>query len=88
MVLAQEKEASNWLTALPVENHGFSLHKGAFRDVVHIQYGWELSQVPSPCICGSAFSTDHAIICPHGGFPTILHNEVRDLTAKLLDEVC
>ena len=26
--------------------------------------------------------------CPFGGFPTIRHNEVRDLTASLLTEVC
>ena len=28
------------------------------------------------------------IICPFGGFPTIRHNEVRDLIASLLTEVC
>ena len=26
--------------------------------------------------------------CPKGGFPTIRHNEVRDITANLLTEVC
>jgi len=30
--LAQEKGASSWLTALPVQEHGFSLHKTVFRD--------------------------------------------------------
>ena len=25
---------------------------------------------------------------PHGGFPTIRHNEIRDITASLLTEVC
>ena len=34
------------------------------------------------------FDVSHAVICPKGGFPTIPHNEVRDLTAKLLTEVC
>ena len=28
------------------------------------------------------------MVCPFGGFPTIRHNEVRDLTASLLTEVC
>ena len=28
------------------------------------------------------------MICPYGGFPIIRHNEVRDLTATLLTEVC
>ena len=28
------------------------------------------------------------MICPRGGFPSICHNEVRDITANLLSEVC
>ena len=31
---------------------------------------------------------DHALSCPKGGFPSIRHNEIRDLTANLLSEVC
>ena len=31
---------------------------------------------------------EHALSCPKGGFPTIRHNEIRDLTASLLTEVC
>ena len=38
--------------------------------------------------CGAQFSVDHAMICHMGGFPTIRHNEIRDLTASLLTEVC
>ena len=34
------------------------------------------------------FSVEHALSCPKGGFPTIRHNEIRDLTASLLTEVC
>ncbi len=30
MALASEKGASSWLTTLPIEEHGFTLHKGAF----------------------------------------------------------
>lgn len=26
--------------------------------------------------------------CPRGGFPSIRHNEIRDITADLLSEVC
>ena len=40
------------------------------------------------CACGSNFSVDHFLSCPKGGFPSIRHNEVRDLIAKLLIEVC
>ena len=30
----------------------------------------------------------HVLSCPKGGYPSICHNEVRDLTAKLMTEVC
>ena len=36
--LSQEKGASIWLTALPIENHGFTLHKSAFRDALCLRY--------------------------------------------------
>ena len=88
MDLAQERGASNWLTSLPLQEFGFTLHKGAFRDAIALRYGWQPSLVPSTCACGSNFSVEHALSCPKGGFPIIRHNEVRDFTANLLSEVC
>ena len=88
MKLAQEKGASNWLTALPVEEFGFALHKGAFRDALALRYGWPPLYAPSHCVCGESFSTSHALSCRLGGYPAIRHNEIRDLTANLLSEVC
>ena len=38
--------------------------------------------------CGASFSVEHVLACPKGGFPSIRHNELRDLTASLLTEVC
>jgi len=37
-----EKGASNWLTVL-IEEFGFTLHKGAFRDALALRYGWVFS---------------------------------------------
>ena len=37
--LAQEKGTSTWLTSLPLEEFGFSLHKRAFRDALALRYG-------------------------------------------------
>ena len=34
------------------------------------------------------FTVNHVMICHMGGFPTIHHNEIRDITASLLTEVC
>ena len=64
------------------------MHKGDFRDALCLRYGWSLPHTPAKCNCGSPFSIDHAMICPMGGFPTIRHNELRDLTATLLTQVC
>lgn len=41
--LSQEKGASIWLTAVPIKNHGFTLHKSAFRDAISLWCNW-------PCI--------------------------------------
>ena len=30
----------------------------------------------------------HYICCSHGGFPSIHHNELHDITAELMSEVC
>ena len=76
MDLAQEKGASSWLTALPLEEHGFILHKSAFRDAMALRYGWVPSQIPSHCVCGQPFTIQHVLQCPTGGFPSIRHNEL------------
>ena len=83
-----EGGASSWLTILPLDEHGFSLCKGDFRDAVSLRYGWPLSHLPTECICGASFTVDHAFTCPHGGYLTLRHNEVRDISAQLMSEVC
>ncbi len=85
---AQEKGTSAWLTAVPLERHGFALHKGEFRDAIALRYGWPVLRVPEKCVCNAPFSADHAMICRKGGYPTLRHNEVRNLVASALIEVC
>ena len=58
--LAQEKGVSSWLTALPIQEHGCSLHKTAFCDARALRYGWLPSCMFSHCACESSFSVDHA----------------------------
>ena len=62
--------------------------KGDFHDAVCLRYEWSLPHLPMECICGASFTVDHAFTCPHGGFPTLRHNEIRDITAQLMPEVC
>ena len=69
--------------ALPVQEHGFSLHKTAFCDALALWYGWLPFHTPFHCACGLSVSVDHALSCAKGGFPSIRHNKFRDLIAKL-----
>ena len=87
MDLAQERGASSWLTSLPIEEFGFALHNGAFQDALALHYNWLLLRIPSNCACSMRFSVEHALSCSKGGFPSIRHNEIWDLTANLLTEV-
>ena len=86
--LSIEKGSSSWLSTLPIAEHGFALHKCAFRDSLCLRYGWYPSNMPLHCTCGKQFSVEHALSCPHCGFPSIRHNELRDIAAELLSEVC
>ena len=55
---------------------------------VFAMVAWPLSHLPSDCICGASFTVDHAFTCSHGGYPILRHNEIRDITAQLMSEVC
>ena len=88
MDLASVPGSSSWLTTLPIEEHGFRLHKGAFVDALALCYGWAPLNIPSNCVCGAPFEVDQLLSCSRGGFPSLHHNEIRDLTAKLLTDVC
>ena len=86
--VSSEKGASSWLSTLPIQEHGFSLHKGAFRDTLCLRYGWHPTNLPSHCVCGNKLNVEHALSCPRGGFPSIHHNDLRDITASLMSEEC
>ena len=83
-----EVGASNWLTILPFEEKGFHLGKREFWDAVNLRYGWPIRRLPTKCACGSNFDISHSLSCKKGGFVSQRHNELRDITADLLNEVC
>ena len=83
--LAAEKGSSSWLTALPLSDHGFYLHKGEFREAVCLRYDWELKNTPQTCSCGAAFTMHrprHDVL--HRRLSYIRHDEVCNITATLL----
>ena len=64
------------------------LEPGEFKDAIALRYNLPLQQTPSHCKCGHIFSVEHALSCATGGYPSIRHNEVRDLIASMLKDVC
>ena len=60
------------------------VYKPAFLDTVVMLP----SACPTSCACGHNFTVEHSISYPKGGFPSLRHNEVRDLTANMMSEVC
>jgi len=84
--LINTNQEASWLSILPLDEHGFALHKGAFRDALCLRYGWRPPHLPTHCNCGAQFTVEHALSCPR--FPSIRHNEIHDITADLLSEVC
>ena len=63
------------------------LNKQEFWDLGNIRYDWPLSRTPRTCTCGSNFNIEHALTCKKGGFITLRHNRLRNITASLLKEV-
>ena len=49
----------------------FALHKCGYQDALTLCYNWQLLQAPSACACDTKFSSEHALSCSKGGFPSI-----------------
>ena len=56
MEIASEKGASSWLTVLPIQEHGYHLHKGLSHDALCMRYGWQPPLLPTTCVCHKAES--------------------------------
>ena len=82
--LSTEKGVSNWPTMLPSAEYDFELPKQQFWDSISLRYGWEISKLSATRLCRSKFDKQNSMSCKKGGFVTIRHNELRDLTAKIL----
>ena len=50
IAFTKEKGSSSWLTVLPIEEHGFFLNRGEFRDALHLRCGWDIWNAPQSCI--------------------------------------
>ena len=83
-----DRGVSNWLTISPITEHGFELPKQQFWDSVRLGYGWEITNLLKFCPCGSKFDIQHSTSCKKRSFVSIRHNDLRDLTPRIVSEVC
>ena len=51
-------------------------------------YNWALPRLPLVCECEMKFDLIHVSSCKKGGFVSLRHNHIRNITVTLLTEVC
>ena len=83
-----EKGVSDWLTMFPISEHGLELSKQQFWDSISLRYVWGITNLPTFCPCRSKFDIQHSMCCKKGDFVSIRHSDLRDLTEKIVSEVC
>ena len=87
--MSREKGSYSWLSALPLQELGYTLNKVEFQDALSLRFNWHLQTLPKKCGgCGSKNNTDHALSCKTGGYVSFRHDAVRDVEAELLKEIC
>jgi len=88
MEQSQDRGASSWVNAIPIEEEGFNVNKQEFFDALRLRYNLPLPGLPPVCACGKPYSVFHAHECSKGGFVNRRHDNLRDLFVRLLNEVC
>ena len=94
----QDRGASFWLEAIPLEESDFILSKDSikhifkkkevFKDGLRLRYDLPLPDLPFSCVCSDRFTVQHALSCNKGGFINQRHDNIRDLFVCLLKRVC
>ena len=75
----------SWLTTLPIEEHGFCLHKGAFVDVLVLLHGWANLNIASNCVWGVPFEVNHLLSCSHFRFSIIVSQRNKRSDCQVVD---
>ena len=79
--IATSDGASISLSSLSLKHERFSLTKPEFFDAILLRYRWELKRLPHE------YNIDQMLTCKTGGFVTLRHNEIVNVTADMLSMV-
>ena len=82
------KCASSWLTVIPLKDLDYTLSKREFRDKFHWRYDWQIKKYPFHSSVGISSVLTYDMICRRSGFIIQRHNQLRDLEAEMLNDVC
>ena len=67
--MAKEKGSYSWLSALPLQELGYTLNKAEFHDALSLHFNWSIKTLPKKCGgCGSENDTDNALSYKNGGY--------------------
>ena len=67
---------------------GYVLNKEEFKDSVRLRYGWQITNIPAYCVCGSKNDVDHTLTCKHGGHTIFRHDRIKHTNAEFMKQVC
>ena len=81
------KGASNWFNVLTLAEKGYVLNKEEFQDAMAMRYNKQILGLPSKYACGSTFDLELWTV-KKGGFIHSRLDQLRNLEAKMLSEVC
>ena len=73
-----------WLSAVMLLHNG-DWNPGPWHTEVEFQHKWQRLEGGRWCVL--CIHVEHALSCPTGGFIILRHNELRDITARLMTEV-
>ena len=84
--LSTQTGVSKWLTLLPITEFEFEPPK-QLRDSIKLRYGWEITNLPTTCPCGSKFNIQNSMSFKKAGFISVWYRDLRDRTANMMSEV-
>ena len=54
---------------------------------MRLRYQLPIPNLQIQCSCGEKYA-QYTMLCKNGGFVTLRHNKLRDVTGALLEEIC